>query len=65
MAKVKDDIKTFYKRTLTEDSGKWLIDDKYILNYIEIIINDDSYTPLNKIKEIKGLISAYKELHNN
>lgn len=66
MARVKDEIKSFYKITLAEDSENWLIDDRYILDYIEKIIDDTNFnTAEKKIKEIKGLISAYNELHNH
>ncbi len=66
MARVKDEIKSFYKITLAEDSEKWLVDDRYILDYIERIIDDTNFnTAEKKIKEIKGLISAYNELHNH
>lgn len=66
MARVKDEIRSFYKITLAEDSEKWLVDDRYILDYIERIIDDTNFnTAEKKIKEIKGLISAYNELHNH
>ena len=66
MARVKDEIKSLYKITLAEDSEKWLVDDRYILDYIERIIDDTNFnTAEKKIKEIKGLISAYNELHNH